>query len=122
MGDVSGQQQDDSTQVVTEDGTKILVFDDPDRSRFEASLDGEPAGIIDYRVDEVSGSIVISHTQTYPPLGGRGIASALTRYALDQIRNDRGPGSVVLQCPFSRDFVTAHPQYADLLAPPAAGL
>lgn len=109
-----------STHVVTEDGTTILVFDDPDRSRFEAHLNDEPVGIIDYRVEEASGHVVISHSQTYPPMGGRGIASALTRFALDRIRRERGTGSVVLQCPFSRDFMAAHPEFADLLVPSAA--
>ncbi|WP_353651165.1 GNAT family N-acetyltransferase [Nakamurella sp. A5-74] len=114
------QQQVGSTHVVTEDGTTILVFDDPARSRFEAHLNDEPVGIIDYRVEEVSGHVVIAHSQTYPPMGGRGIASALTRFALGRIREDRGTGTVVLQCPFSRDFVAARPEFADLLVPPAA--
>ena len=115
MSHGSEQQQDGSAQVVTEDGTSIRVLEAPDRSRFEAWLGDDPVGILDYRVEASSGHVVLAHTQTYPPFGGRGIASALTRFGLERIRAERGPGTVVPQCPFSREFVAAHTEFADLL-------
>lgn len=80
-------------------------------SRYELHVDGELAGLADYRLD---GDVVaITHTETEPRLQGQGLASTLVRFALDDIRaHDR---QVLPLCPFVPVFIRRHPEYADLV-------
>ena len=94
----------------------VVVTDNHERSRVEARLDGELAGVVEYR--ERSGHRVLVHTIVEPAFGGRGIGSALARGALDMARAD-GVGVVVL-CPFVHDWIDKHPAYADLVLDSAA--
>ncbi|MFA7267459.1 MAG: GNAT family N-acetyltransferase [Candidatus Nanopelagicales bacterium] len=90
----------------------VDVVDNTQNCRFEAMIGSELAGQIDY----VVGGEVITYTHTGVPaeFEGKGIASALAQFALDQARL-RGQ-SVVPQCPFVAEYINRHPQYADLLA------
>ena len=59
------------------------VRHDPDRCRFEAVVDGTTA----YLSYERSGStVVMTHTIVPAPIGGRGVASELTRTAVEWAR------------------------------------
>lgn len=81
-------------------------------SRFEVIIDGEVAGQIDYTV---SGDVITyTHTGVPAAFEGRGIASSLAKFALDQARTQGQ--TVVPQCPFVAEYINRHPQYADLLA------
>ncbi len=51
----------------------------PDRSRFEAHLDGDLAGFAEYQLAE--GLIVFTHTEVDESFEGRGVGSALARAA-----------------------------------------
>jgi uncharacterized protein len=55
------------------------------------------------------------HTEVAEKFGGRGLASALIRSALDTVR-ERG-GQVLPYCPFVKAFIQKHPDYADLVPP-----
>lgn len=84
-----------------------------ERSRYEASLDGAVVGYSDYLL---TGDVVVfPHTVTEPEYGGRGVASALARFSLDDVRA-RGGLTVLPQCSFYADWIRRHPEYADLLA------
>jgi len=84
----------------------------PERSRYELWLDGELAGVADYRVD--GDRIVSPHTEIAPHLRGRGHGAELVRGALEDVR---GTGrTVVPRCWYVAEFVDEHPEYADLLA------
>lgn len=48
-----------------------------------------------------------------PRTGGRGVGSQLARHALDDARA-RGL-AVVPDCPFLNDYLSKHPEYADLV-------
>ncbi|HEX6872057.1 MAG TPA: GNAT family N-acetyltransferase [Micromonosporaceae bacterium] len=83
-----------------------------DRHQYEALLDGEVAAIAQYRLRP--GQVVFTHTETRPEFSGRGVASALARAALADVRA-RGE-KVIARCPFIASYLADHPEYADLLA------
>ncbi len=88
------------------------VHDQPDRGRFEATVDGELAGFAEYRRE--NGVITFTHTQVDDAFEGQGVGSTLVRGALDDAR---AAGLVVRPlCPFVRAYVDRHPEYQDLLA------
>jgi predicted GNAT family acetyltransferase len=91
--------------------TEIAVADNPELSRVEAHIEGALAGFAAYR--ERAGRRIFTHTEVDPAYGGKGVGSAIARAALDQARAD-GVGVVPL-CPFIADWITKHPDYADLV-------
>jgi uncharacterized protein len=81
-------------------------------SRYELHLDGTRVGLADYFVrGEV---VVIPHTETFPGYGGRGFATRLVRFALDDIA--AAGRKVDPVCPFVAAFIRRNPEYASLLA------
>jgi predicted GNAT family acetyltransferase len=92
------------------DGVELLKNDAA--SRYEIHLDGRRVGLADYyRRDDV---VVIPHTETLPELGGRGLASRLVRFGLDDIRAQGL--RVAPACPFVAAFIAQNTEYADLIA------
>lgn len=90
---------------------ELSVSDVEERSRYEITADGAPAGLATYRRD---GDVTtFLHTETDPALGGQGIGSALVKAALDDVRSSGG--RVVAVCRFVAGYVDRHPEYADLL-------
>ncbi|MET0417911.1 MAG: GNAT family N-acetyltransferase [Actinoplanes sp.] len=92
--------------------TEIDVRDNPDRHRFELTVDGEPGGLADYR--ERDGVVVIVHSEVDRQHRGKGLGNELARRTLDQLR-ERGV-KVVPSCPFFAHYVSEHPEYDDLIA------
>jgi len=62
----------------------LVITDVPDESRYEATLDGAQAGVVEYQLD--GDVIMFTHTGVPPEFEGRGIASRLARYVLDDAR------------------------------------
>jgi predicted GNAT family acetyltransferase len=91
----------------------LHVTDEPARNRFVISADGEPAGFVEYQLEE--GRIVLTHTEIDAAFEGRGVGSALIRHALDEARA-RGLDVVPL-CPFVRGYIAGHSDYLDLVPP-----
>jgi predicted GNAT family acetyltransferase len=90
----------------------VRVTDRPDRSRFEAHVDGELAGFAAYvAADDL---IMFTHTDVFDAFEGRGVGSALARGALDAVRAD-GTRKVLPRCPFIRGWIEKHPDYQDLV-------
>jgi predicted GNAT family acetyltransferase len=89
----------------------IEVHDNADASRFEAALDGVPLGFAYYRLQPRQ--VVFTHTEVLPEAEGKGVASTLIRWALDDVR-ERGLKIVPL-CPFVAAFLKRHPEYTDLV-------
>jgi predicted GNAT family acetyltransferase len=87
------------------------VADNPGRSRFEISEDGELAGFAEYH--RYGDEIAFIHTEIDPRFEGRGLGGALARAALDEAR-ERGLG-VLPFCPFIRGWIVKHPEYTDLV-------
>lgn len=89
------------------------IRNNQDRHRYEVSVDGHVAHA-DYRIAD--GVITFTHTIVPPALEGRGIASALIRHALADVR--AAGLRVVPQCPFVAAYIRKHPEWADLLLEP----
>jgi predicted GNAT family acetyltransferase len=91
----------------------VEVRNNPEESRYDAFLDGELAGVAVY-VLQGEESIIFTHTEVDDRFEGKGIGSALARFALDDVRRD-GTRKVVPRCPFIRGWIEKHPDYADLV-------
>lgn len=92
------------------DTEQVHVVDAPERSRFEATLDGRLAGWAEYT--PTPQMLVFTHTEVDPAFEGRGVGSALVRHALDDVRR-RGTRALAV-CPFVLAWIRRHPGYADL--------
>jgi predicted GNAT family acetyltransferase len=91
----------------------VEITDNEPARRYEARIDGELAGIVDY--GRVTGRIVALHTEVLPAYEGRGIASALVRRVLADAR--AAGAKVTPRCPFFVRHFERHPEDADLIAP-----
>ncbi len=89
----------------------IEIVDNPENDRYEVRTDAQVIGRADYQ--RAGEYVVIPHTQIDPAHGGQGLGGRMVRFALDDIR--RQGLKVVPACPFVADYVTKHPEYADLL-------
>ncbi len=89
------------------------VADNPDKERFEILADDELAGFVQYdlRDDEIA----FTHTQTDDRFRGQGIASHLVQSSLDAARERHL--AVLPYCPFVRNWIIEHREYADLVPP-----
>ena len=90
----------------------VRVTNNPERKRYEAHIDDRLAGFADYI--EMSGLVIFSHTEVMPAYEGKGVGSALARFALDDVRAE-GVRKVQPLCPFIRSWIERHPDYQDLV-------
>jgi predicted GNAT family acetyltransferase len=96
---------------------ELIIVDRPEAQRYEALLEGEVAGFLEYRL--AGPRRILLHTEVPPKYGGRGIGGALARHVVDEARTSGA--RVTAKCPFIRTWLTRHPEYADLITPePAA--
>ena len=92
----------------------VVVRDNPEQRRYEASIGSTVAGFTDYHVQP--GLVTVLHTEIDPAFEGRGLGSELVRRMLDDIR--RRDARVLAVCPFVQAFLRRHPEYADLVWKP----
>jgi uncharacterized protein len=93
--------------------TDIHVVDEPTKHRYEAR--GEDGGVLGFSAYLLRGdTVVFTHTEVDPETEGHGVGSQLVRGALDDVR--RQGRRVVPQCPFVREYIVGHDEYADLVA------
>ena len=91
---------------------RVEVRHEAARRRFVAALGDGREATLEYRVED-NGVLDYYHTFVPPEARGRGIASRLVSFALDDAR---AHGLRVRpSCPFVARFVAAQPRYADLL-------
>jgi uncharacterized protein len=95
-------------------GDELAIVDNSDRRRYEARIGEDLAGWVDY--GRVGDRLVAIHTEVLPEFGGRGIASALVRRVLDDVR--AAGGTITPRCPFFVAHFQRHPEDADLVAAP----
>lgn len=90
----------------------VVVTHNPDQSRYEADVDGRAAGFLS---TQGTGDVVtLPHTEVFSDFEGQGVGSALTRYALDDLRQQGK--KVNPTCPFVRTWIERHADYADMVA------
>jgi uncharacterized protein len=87
------------------------VTHDASGRRFAITVDGH-ACEVDYRLAD--GVMTITHTGVPSEVGGRGIAGALTRAALEHARAEGW--KVVPACSYAIDWMNKHPEFDDLRA------
>lgn len=93
----------------------ITIRDNPDEHRFEVLVNGDFAGVADYRM--AGDRIIFPHVEVHPRFRGQNVASTLVRYALDHVR-DEGTRMVVPVCPFVKTFIRRYPEYQSLVDGP----
>ncbi len=81
------------------------------RHRFSTELEGHEAELV-YRLRD--GRLTIEHTGVPEAIGGRGVAAALVRAALEYARAEGL--RVIPACSYSAVYIRRHPEYADLVA------
>lgn len=94
---------------------RVVVRHAPERSRYEL-LDGDTViGHADYRHldDTESSRRDLVHTEVDDAYGGRGLASVLVRFALDDVR--ASGMRVVPHCPYVAGWLRTHEGYDDLV-------
>ena len=91
----------------------INIRDNVEKQRYEADLVDGSIAIAEYYLRP--GKIVFTHTEVPAVHEGKGIGSALVRFALDDAR-DRGL-MVVPTCPFFAVYMRKHQEVQDLLDP-----
>lgn len=89
----------------------IDIVHEPSAARFVAVVEGQEC-VIDYRLSGTT--MTINHTGVPASLSGRGIASQLARFALDEAKQ-RG-WKVVPACSYVSAWIEKHPEYQELLA------
>ncbi len=88
------------------------VVDNTVLSRYELTIDGRVACFADYAFD--GGTTIFAHTFTEPAFRGRGLAAVVVRRALDDAR--AAHKHVAAPCWYVAEFISQHPEYADLRA------
>ena len=86
------------------------VRDNEVAHRYEIGVGGEQ-GVLNYR--RAPRTIDLLHTEVPPELRGRGLAKILAAAALDAARAEGL--RVIPSCPFVRDYIQKHPEYAPLV-------
>jgi predicted GNAT family acetyltransferase len=89
------------------------VTDNPSASRYELHVGTELAGFVEYTLRQHDTVISLVHTEIEPAFQGKGLATHLARYSLDDARK-RGLG-VLPFCPYINSWIKKHPDYTDLV-------
>ncbi len=94
-----------------EGGLMITVVNNQSEQRFEATIEGETAGTLDYFLD--GRVLVTTHTVVSHDFEGRGVGSQLAAAALSDAQTN---GWLVRpECSFISHYIVKHPEFADLL-------
>lgn len=86
------------------------IHHEPQAHRFTTSVEGHLC-VLDYHLSDAI--MTITHTGVPSAVGGKGIAAALTRVALDTARQQNW--RVVPRCSYAAVYLERHPEYADLM-------
>ena len=89
----------------------VIVENNPQASRFEATLDGQLVAVAQY--ERTGNQIIFTHTIVAEAAEGYGVGGKLVKFALDQARAEALV--VVPQCPFVQSYLRRHPEYGDLV-------
>jgi uncharacterized protein len=89
----------------------LTVTDDLYEAKYEARLNGELAGTLEYEL--TSDLIILIHTEVLPDHQDQGVGGQLAKFALDDARR-RGL-RVRPVCTFVRSWLERHPDYGDLV-------
>ncbi len=88
----------------------IQVTHNKEMHRFEAEVEGKTA-YLQYALR--GNTISMDHTFTPDSLRGRGIASVVTKFALDYAKENKL--QVIPGCSFVAEYIINHPEYKPLV-------
>lgn len=91
----------------------LSIRDNPEKHRFEVDLGDGSLAIAEYTLP--AGKIMFTHTEVPPQHEGKGVGSALIRFALDAARERTL--KVIPICPFFDAYMRKHEEVQDLLDP-----
>lgn len=97
---------------MSEQSPAVEVRHNPDAHRYEGFVDGALAGFAAYT--ESDSMIAFDHTEVDGAFEGRGVGSAIARFALDDVRA-AGERHVIPVCPFIQRWIERHPDYQVLV-------
>ena len=90
----------------------MVIRDNHQRGRHELMVDGDLAGVVDYRLG--AGQVDLVRTAVDDRYAGRGLGTTLVEFALRDAR-DRGL-AVVPSCPFVAEVIARKPdEFLDLV-------
>jgi predicted GNAT family acetyltransferase len=84
-----------------------------DSGSYEAVVNGQVVGMIDYHAPRGEQRVTLSRTIVHPEYRGRGIATQLVKYALDDLRVHGL--KLTNYCTFVADYIADHPEYKELV-------
>ena len=93
--------------------TAFQLSENPAAHRFELHVAGELAAYAEYNL--LKTGMLFTHTEVLPAFEGRGVGSAIARYALDEVR--RRSLLAIPVCQFIAGFLRKNPEYQDLVSP-----
>src|SRR4051794_31751159 len=92
----------------------VEILDAPDAERYEIRVDGELAGVSEYRGAH-GDTVAMTHTEIEPAFEHQGLATQLIAFALADVR---AKGKFALPiCPFVKAYLAQHPEDTDLVEP-----
>ena len=86
------------------------IINNEKNSRFETEIDGEFA-YVEYRF--YKGDIALMHTFVPESAKGKGIASALAKFALEYVKEKKL--KLMVYCPVISKYIKHHPEYEPLI-------
>lgn len=99
-------------------GLLIVITDNVQAGRFEATVDDQVIGRQPYR--RYRGHIVLMATEVDTQWRDRGVSSAMIGGVLTLIR--RAGHTVIPRCKITGDYILRHPEYRDLVTDQYQGL
>jgi predicted GNAT family acetyltransferase len=93
------------------DLTEPVITDALERGRYEAHVDDELVGFLQYIAKH--GRIALVHTEVFPEFEGQGVAAALVRHALDAARAREL--RVIAICKYVQGYLARHPGDEDIV-------
>ncbi|RZT07603.1 hypothetical protein EV649_8018 [Kribbella sp. VKM Ac-2569] len=90
------------------------LIDNTEQSRFELYRDGDLVGWL-YYTRLRPNRYALRHTEVEPTHQHQGVAGAMVRRVLDEVRTREG--TITAICPFVADYLSRTTTYADLLDP-----
>lgn len=91
----------------------VEVRKDETTRLYEALIDGQVVGSLAY--ETTGGRVSLTHSYVDPDQRHRGVASALARYALEDLSQSQSQGRTRagVYCGFVADYVEDHPEWKD---------
>lgn len=90
----------------------VKTIHNAEAHHYEGWCDGELAGFAEYQLTDRL--VVFTHTEVEDRFEGRGVGSAIARFALEDVR-DGGTRKVLPLCPFIKGWIEKHEEFVPLV-------